>query len=86
VIKLVLCANFALIFTYCSELFPTKIRGLCLGLCVLVGRASSIFALSLERITESIGVHPMIGVIFGSAITMPIALLMPETFGKGVQN
>lgn len=75
-----------MIFTYCSELFPTKIRGLCLGLCVLIGRGSSVFSLSLERITDKIGVHPMISVIFGSALTMPIALLMPETFGKGVSN
>lgn len=86
VIKLALCANFALIFTYCSELFPTKMRGLCLGLCVLVGRTSSIFALGLEGITDRIGIHPMIGVIFGTAITLPISLVMPETFGKGVSN
>ena len=47
-IKLILCINFALIFTYCAELFPTKIRGLSLGFCVLFGRLSTIFALGLE--------------------------------------
>lgn len=83
---MILCANFALIFTYCAELFPTKIRGFCLGLCVLIGRVATIFALGLEGITDEFGIHPMIGVIFGSCITMPIALLMPETYGKGVSN
>ena len=75
-----------MIFTYCAELFPTKIRGLSLGFCVLFGRASTIFALGLESITDSLGLHPMIGIIFGASLTMPISLLMPETFGKGVQN
>lgn len=85
-IKLIYCMNFALIFSYASELFPTKIRGLTLGIIVLFGRISSLFSLNLVFFTDSLGLHPMVGVIISSIIAIPTSLLMPETIGKGVSN
>ena len=75
-----------MIFTYIAELFPTRIRGLALGFCVLAGRLSTIFTLTLENFTNHFNLNPMIGVIFGAIVTMPISLLLPETFGKGIDN
>lgn len=85
-IKLVFCINYALIFNYCSELFPTKIRGLTLGICVFFGRVMIIFAFYLQILTDYFQIHPMIGTIFGSLLIMPISLFMPETVGAGISN
>jgi MFS family permease len=85
-IKLVFCINYALIFNYCSELFPTKIRGLTLGICVFFGRVMIIFAFYLQLMTDYFQIHPMIGTIFGCLIVMPISLFMPETVETGISN
>ena len=85
-IKLVFCINYAMIFNYCSELFPTKIRGLTLGLCVFFGRAMIVLAFYLQIMTDYFQIHPMIGTIFGSLIVIPISLFMPETVGTGISN
>lgn len=78
--------NFAMIFTYIAELFPTRIRGLGLGFCVLAGRLSTIFTLGVESFTDHYNLNPMVGVVFGAIISMPVSLLLPETFGKGIDN
>jgi len=85
-IKLVFCINYALIFNYCSELFPTKIRGLTLGMCVFFGRFMVLFTFYLQMITDHFQIHPMIGTIFGCILVMPISLFMPETVGSGISN
>ena len=85
-IKLVFCINYALIFNYCSELFPTKIRGLTLGICVFFGRMMIICAFYLQTLTDYFQIHPMVGTIFGSIIVLPISLIMPETVGTGISN
>lgn len=85
-IKLVICMNFAMIFTYIAELFPTRIRGLGLGFCVLAGRVSTLLTLGVESFTDHFDLNPMVGVAFGAIIAMPTSLLLPETFGKGIDN
>ena len=78
--------NFAMMFTYVAELFPARIRGLALGCCVLVGRFSILFSLFLKNFTSHFNLNPMVGVAFGAIITMPVSLLLPETFGKKIDN
>lgn len=85
-IKLVLCVNYALIFNYCSELFPTKMRGMTLGICVFVGRVMVIFSFFLQKLTDSFQIHPMIGTIVGALIAIPITLCLPETINRGISN
>jgi MFS family permease len=85
-IKLVFCINYALIFNYCSELFPTKIRGLTLGICVFFGRFMVVFTFYLQMLTDHFQIHPMIGTIFGCIVVMPISLIMPETVSSGISN
>ena len=78
--------NFAMIFTYIAELFPTRIRGLGLGFCVLAGRFSTLFSLSIESFTDHFNLNPMVGVAFGAIVSLPVSLLLPETYGKGIDN
>ena len=85
-VKLAFCINYAMIFNYCSELFPTKIRGLTLGICIFFGRLMIVFAFYVQRLTDHFQIHPMIGTIFGSIVVMPISLFMPETLNTGISN
>ena len=85
-IKLAFCINYALIFNYCAELFPTKIRGFTLGICVFFGRIMVIFAFYLQSLTDYFQVHPMIGTVFGCLLVLPISLFMPETVETGISN
>ena len=85
-IKLVLCINYSLIFNYCSELFPTKMRGFALGICVFIGRVMVIFSFFIQRITDSLQINPMIGTIIGALIALPITLCLPETISSGISN
>lgn len=85
-IKLMFCINYALIFNYCSELFPTKIRGMALGVCVFFGRVMIIFAFFLQNLTDYFEINPMIGTIFGSLLVLPVTLCLPETLNQGISN
>ena len=85
-IKLVLCMNFAIVFTYAAELFPTELRGLALGCCLLFGRAASVFSIVFTSIASSLEIHPMVMMVFGSALSLPIAYLLPETKDKELSN
>lgn len=85
-IKLVYCVNYALIFNYCSELFPTRIRGLALGVCVFFGRLMVTGAFFVQNMTDYFDVHPMIGTIFGCLLVLPITLCLPETLNEGISN
>lgn len=85
-IKLVLCINYALIFNYCSELFPTKIRGMALGVCVFFGRFMIIFSFLLQNLTDYFEINPMIGTVFGSLLVLPITLCLPETLNQAISN
>lgn len=85
-IKMVFCVNYGLIFNYVSELFPTKIRGMTLGICVFFGRFMVVFALISQNLTDYFEINPMIGTIFGSLLVLPITLCLPETLNQGISN
>jgi MFS family permease len=85
-IKLMFCINYSLIFNYCSELFPTRIRGMALGVCVFFGRFMIVMAFFLQNMTEYFDIHPMIGTIFGCLLILPITLCLPETVNQGISN
>lgn len=85
-VKVFVCINFVLIYNYCSELFPTKVRGFALGVCIIVGRSTGLISLLLVDFTDSLGIHPMIGMVFSSVIAMLFSLLLPETVNKDISN
>jgi len=83
---MVLCMNFAMIFTYAAELFPTELRGLTLGLCLLFGRFATMLSILFEIASDNLGIHPMVTIILGSSLSIPVAWLLPETQGKRISN
>lgn len=78
--------NFAIVFTYAAELFPTELRGLALGCCLLFGRAATVFSILFVSIADSLDIHPMVTLVLGSSIALPIAYLLPETKDKEISN
>jgi len=78
--QLFISGNSTLIYLYSAELFPTEIRGYCLGISSMVGRMGSI---AVPYIVELVGkkhqTYPTI--IFGSValIAGALSLLLPET-------
>ncbi|OXA64925.1 organic cation transporter protein [Folsomia candida] len=81
--QLFISGNSTLIYLYSAELFPTEIRGYCLGISSMVGRTGSI---AVPYIVELVGEkhHTYPTIIFGSAalIAGALALCLPETRNK----
>ena len=85
-IKLTISANTALLYTYISELFPTKLRGLCIAFAIFIGRLGTVFSVGIDYVTNALFLHPMSGLMFSAFIALPMTLYLPETLGKGMEN
>ena len=86
ILKLFISMNYSLVFTYGSELFPTKLRGLALGISVFVGRFLISFCSYLELFAEYENIHPMVTSGFGAILALPCILILPETLNKKMSN
>ena len=81
-VRIVSCINYAFIFGYAAELFPTKIRALMCGLATYVGRLSG--AISPQIVTLAIG-YKLEPLVFCSFVSIPILLMsgyLKETLNK----
>ena len=78
-IKLLLCINLNMIFTYAAELFHTKQRGIVIGITVFVGNIMLGLAVYLDMLADNWGVHPMVMLSFGAVVSFIVSSLMPET-------
>ena len=85
-LKLFVAMNYSLVFTYGSELFPTKLRGLALGISVFVGRILISFCSYLESFADYEHIHPMVTSAFGAILALPCILILPETLNKKMSN
>ena len=78
-----LCAGitFGLVYLYCAEMYPTKLRATALGTCSTFGRVGGIYALSLDGLRQFWDPLPFV-LIGGQAILAGLlALTFPETTG-----
>lgn len=85
-IKLILSMNYALVFTYGAELFPTKIRGMANGIAIFVGRSMNGVSSPLDALAVSWGVHPLVMISLGSIVALPCTLFLPETLHQQMQD
>ena len=86
ILKLFISMNYSLVFTYGSELFPTKLRGLALGISVFIGRFLISLCSYLELFADYEDIHPMVTSAFGAVIALPFILILPETLNKKMSN
>ena len=85
-IKMFVAMNFVLVFLYGSELFPTKLRGLAMGIALLCGRLIMSVVSQLDAMSESLGIHPNTTIVFSAMIALPFAYILPETLNKKMLN
>lgn len=74
--------GFCLIFTYCTELFPTKIRAFTSGIVVYVGRLTNVFGPQLVYLADMMNIHPLVFAGIPSLLGIIASFLLPETLNQ----
>lgn len=85
-VKLTTCISINLIFTYGSELFHTKYRGIIIAIAVFFGNLMISLASYMDTVASRLSIHPMILLSLTSLITVFFILLLPETLNKKISN
>ena len=80
--KFIASANFALIYVYTAELFPTIIRNSAIGACSCVARVGAILALLLQELSAFYRPAPMVILGTVALVAGVMALYLPETAGN----
>ncbi|XP_022107241.1 solute carrier family 22 member 13-like [Acanthaster planci] len=80
--KFCISATFGIIYLYSTELFPTPVRVVGLGLCSVAARIGGILSPIILLLKNSVADLPLI--LFGSSTVVAgfLALLLPETRGQ----
>ncbi len=86
VLRMSVGAGFGLIYTYLGELFPTRIRGLAIGVMILGGRIGASMTTFITDIENYHDIHPFCFTIFINIIAFICLFFLPETFGKVIRN
>lgn len=73
-------------FTYISELFPTKIRGLSSGLVICCARLCNCFAPLIENIADETQLHPLVISSIPAVLGLYASFMLPETAKKNLIN
>ena len=84
VIRLLSTVSFSMINNYISELFPSKIRGLSLGIIVTISRLCNCAAPFIEFLAETFDVHPLFVSSLPSFIAIIASRKLPETLNKNL--
>lgn len=73
------CACFSLIYSYISELFPTRIRGMANSLTLFLGRIAGSFAPYLGTLAKDNGFNIMVGCGLTAFLCFPLLFFLDET-------
>ena len=85
-LKIVNRFGFSLAFNYIGELFPTKIRGLAMGLIITLGRCSESFGGYFYQLSVFYDIHPLILTGLPAFLALPASYYLPETVDKNLIN
>ena len=77
--KFGISAAFTTVYLYTGELFPTKIRSVCVGMSSMIGRFGSILCPYIVELGANVPWLPMSVFSGASIITGVLSLLLPET-------
>ena len=80
--KFMATANFAIIYVYTAELYPTIIRNSAIGSCSSIARVGAILALVLQLLSAYYLPAPMLIMGVTALIAGCLALYFPETVGN----
>ena len=80
-----LCSfSLGVVYLWLSEIFPTKIRGLAMGMCIFIGRLSFMFCPYIGAYCIKLKIHPLsfhslIGIVFFWNL-----IKLPETLNQKI--
>lgn len=80
--KFMASANFAIIYVYTAELYPTIIRNSAIGSCSCIARVGAILALVLQLLSSYYLPAPMLIMGVVALLAGLLALYFPETVGN----
>ena len=80
--KFMAAANFAIIYVYTAELYPTIIRNTAIGSCSSIARIGAILALVLQLLSSYYKPAPMLIMGIAALVAGVMALNFPETVGN----
>merc|ERR1711981_942836 len=80
--KFMASANFAIIYVYTAELYPTIIRNTAIGSCSSIARIGAILALVLRLLSSYYKPAPMLIMGIAALVAGVMALNFPETVGN----
>lgn len=82
--KVLILIAFGISYLYMNEIFPSEIRGIGVGVCVVIGRFGGILAPFISNLLINYDIYPQISFGAVSFIAIFIVMLGEETFGKGL--
>lgn len=72
-------AIFPLLFSFISELFPTRVRGIAFAFITFLGRFGGSYAPFLAQLSKDSGYHVMCGCASLTAVSFPMIFFLQET-------
>ena len=81
--RFMMTALYLLIYVYTSELFPTSLRSLAMGMCTAVGNLGGLLAPNLVLLSQLIGIAPLVIISVILFLCCWVGWGLPET--KGVE-
>jgi OCT family organic cation transporter-like MFS transporter 15 len=79
--RFMMTALYLLIYVYTSELFPTSLRSLAMGMCTAVGNLGGLLAPNLVLLSQVIGVAPLVIISIILFLCCWVGWGLPETKG-----
>ena len=77
-------ANFAIIYVYTAELYPTIIRNSAIGSCSCMANIGAIFSIVLHRLSDYYVEAPMLIMGVTLFVSGLMVIFFPETVGNGL--
>lgn len=80
--KLLMCMSFVYVFSYGTEIFDIRFRGIALGLSIFIGRIAMSSGAILIDVTQRFNIHPIVGTLSTSIFAFLSSFYLPETLKK----
>ena len=80
--KFMASANFAIVFVYTAELYPTILRNTAIGSCSCIARAGATLALLVQLLSQYYLPAPMLILGIIALVAGVLAFFLPETVGN----
>lgn len=86
IMKMTVCFQSTVAYTYIAELFGTKYRSFVMGFSLTLGKIMSSLGPYFILLASTIKIHPCLMGILSVVVGLPSAYYLPETKGKSMKN